>query len=487
MNLSEYISCDALELASLVRKGAVSPRELAENCLQLVEKFNPQINAVIETYPQRLEELQINEQPDGTFGGVPFLLKDIGAQEKGSKNEMGSRLAAGTIAGGDTDLVARYKAAGLVNLGRTSTPEFGFSCTTEAVATGPTRNPWDTERMTGGSSGGAAAVVAAGIVPAAHANDAGGSIRNPASCCGLVGLKPTRGRTPAGPYMAEVQHGMAIEHALTRTVRDTAAMLDISTGPGVGDPFVIPAPDKPFLEEVSHPPGKLKIAFTSCNWTDDPVDSEYQDKLRQTADLCSDLGHEVEEASPQIPGDDLARANIMVKSAWVARFIDLLCEKTGRKADESTLEFAMLDAYRLGREMKTGEYFSAVDVFNTTCRVAGNFFEHYDVLLTPTTALPAQPIGTYNSNQRGMDIFEWGRKMYSFAAFTLIGNVTGLPAISLPLHQHSCGVPVGMQFIGRFTGEATLIRLASQLEQACPWHDRHAPILDEYINKREPL
>jgi len=472
MRLDEYTQYDAIGLGELVRAGEVSPSELATACLQAVEHINPALNAVIETFPERAESPGHRPSTHAPFAGVPFLIKDIGATERGTRCEFGSRLAAGYVAPADSDLTRQWRAAGLIILGRTPIPELGFSCTTESVLYGPTRNPWDTTRMTGGSSGGAAAAVASGIVPIAHANDAGGSIRNPSSCCGLVGLKPSRGRTTAGPAAADMQCGLAIEHAVSRTLRDSAALLDATQGRGVGDPYTIDAPSRPYREELDAEPGRLRIAFTTENWTGDPVDAEYRSRVEETAELCESLGHQVEQARPEFDGEALARANIQVKAASNAVLIDELAAATGRVPSEETMETAILDAWRVGKALSATDFLAAQAVFNTVTRVVGQFFERHDVLLTPTTALPAQPLGTYNSNVPGMDIYEWGQHMYSFAAFTLIYNVTGLPAISLPLHMHSAGVPIGVQFGARFGGEATLLRLAAQLETACPWSDR---------------
>lgn len=476
MRLDEYTQYDATGLSKLVRAGDVSPAELAGAFLAAVERVNPTLNAIIETFPERTDVPFDNLAADAPFAGVPFLIKDIGATEKGTRCEFGSRLAAGYVAPADSDLTQQWRAAGLNILGRTTTPELGFSCTTESVLYGPTLNPWDTTRMTGGSSGGAAAAVASGIVPIAHANDAGGSIRNPSSCCGLVGLKPTRGRTTPGPAAADIQCGLAIEHAVVRTLRDSAALLDATQGRGVGDPFTIAPPSRPYVEELKIAPGRLRIAFTTATWTGDPVDPEYRSRVEETAKLCASLGHDVEEARPDYDAAALARANIQVKAASNAALVDYLASVTGREPGEATLEPPILDAYRLGKALTATEFLAAQNVFNTVTRTVSRFFASRDVLMTPTTALPAQPLGTYSSNVPGMDIYEWGQRMYSFAAFTLICNVTGLPAISLPLHMHSAGVPIGVQFAGRFGGEATLLRLGAQLEKEQPWADRRPPV-----------
>jgi amidase len=476
MRLDEYTQYDATGLSELIRSGDVSPTDLGAAFLAAVERVNPELNAVIETFPDRAVSAFGKLAADAPFAGVPFLIKDIGATERGTRCECGSRLAAGYVAPADTDLTRQWRAAGLNILGRTTTPELGFSCTTESVLYGPTCNPWDSTRMTGGSSGGSAAAVASGIVPIAHANDAGGSIRNPSSCCGLVGLKPTRGRTTPGPGSAEIQSGLAIEHAVSRTLRDSAALLDATQGRGIGDPFTIAPPPRPFVEELGFEPGRLRIAFTTRTWTDDPVDPEYRGKVEETAKLCESLGHHVEERRPEFDAGALARANIQVKAASNAAFVDYLAAATGRLPGEETLEPPILDAYRVGKALSATDFLAAQDVFNTVTRTVGRFFESHDILMTPTTALPAQPLGTYSSNVPGMGIYEWGERMYSFAAFTLVWNITGLPAISLPLHMHSTGVPIGVQFAGRFGAEGTLLRLAAQLEAECPWSDRKPAI-----------
>jgi amidase len=314
MNTSEYLSYDAVDLARLVREGEVTARDLAQCAAAVVEKWNPSINAVLELFGD-VDDILASVPADAPFTGVPFLIKDLVIQAEGRLNEMGSRLAAGHVAQGDSDLMARFRQAGLVTLGRTPTPEMGYNVATETLQAGICRNPWDLSRSPGGSSGGAAAAVAAGIVPVAHANDGGGSIRIPAACCGLVGLKPTRGRVPVGPGAAEGLNGFGIELAVTRTVRDAAALLDAVQGPGVGDPYVIPAPAAPYASILQQAPRELKIGVCTEAWSGVPVDPEISAAVMEVARACEDMGHKVEEASPPLDAEAFARANTDLWSA----------------------------------------------------------------------------------------------------------------------------------------------------------------------------
>ncbi|MGH6625840.1 MAG: amidase [Burkholderiaceae bacterium] len=318
MNLNEYASYDALGLAERVRSREVAPHELAQLALKACAQVNPQLNAVIALLPDW--EAQFASQPaGGAFYGVPFLIKDLVLHAKGVASDMGSRLVqGGFMAAYDSDLMQRYRRSGVLTLGRTNTAEFGFSATTEPVIYGATRNPWDTSRSSGGSSGGSAAAVAAGIVPMAHANDGGGSIRIPAACCGLVGLKPTRGRTPVGPDASDPLHGMGIEHVVSRTVRDCAAMLDATEGPGLGDHFVIARPPRPYLQETSTAPRRLRIAFTTAGFRGAAIDAQCIEAVQDAARLCASLGHHVEEARPMYDEEAFHAANLVYWSSFLA-------------------------------------------------------------------------------------------------------------------------------------------------------------------------
>ncbi len=397
MKTSEYQSYDALDLARLVREGEVTAGELAQCATTLAQRWNPSINAVLELFAD-VDEIIASAPADAPFAGVPFLIKDLVIQAECRLNEMGSRLAAGLVAQGDSDLMARFRQAGLVTLGRTPTPEMGYNVATETLQAGICRNPWDTTRSPGGSSGGSAAAVAAGIVPVAHANDGGGSIRIPAACCGLVGLKPTRGRVPVGPGAAEGLNGFGIELAVTRTVRDAAALLDAVQGPGVGDPYVIPAPAAPYTSILQQAPRELKIGVSTEAWSGVPVDPEISAAVLAVARACEDMGHKVEEASPPLDAEAFARANTDLWSASIAHWVVDICAATGRSADHTTLEQATLAIHEYGLSVSAVDLLHAEDIFNGVNRDFGRFFSDYDLLLTPTTAQLPWPIGQQASD-----------------------------------------------------------------------------------------
>ncbi len=478
MELNEYSNYDAIGLANLVRCKEIKPSELAEIALQAARQLNPQLDAILETFADQVERLDDIDLPDGPFRGVPFLIKDLVLHAAGMRSDMGSRWvhAAGGVAfSHDTDLMIRFKQAGLVTLGRTTTPEFGYNVTTEPLLNGPTRNPWDVTRMAGGSSGGSCAAVAARIVPMAHANDGAGSIRLPAACCGLVGLKPTRGRTPIGPDADEGINGLGVEFAVTRTVRDSAALLDATEGPGVGEKYIIPRPERPYLGEVTTPPGKLKIAFTTEAWSGVPVDTACIKAVEEAAALCKELGHIIIQAAPEFPVSEFELATLRLWTASLSATIADLSGELGRPPNEAELEATIWAAYQFGKQMSARELLGALVVMNQVTRTVARFFLEYDVLLTPTTTTTPALLGTYDANNSDLDAPGWMSQLLSFAAFTAPFNMTGQPAISLPLHENH-GLPVGVQFVGRFGDEAILFRLAGQLERASPWIDKRPSI-----------
>lgn len=478
MDLIDYSQCDGLGLAELVRTRNVTAKGLGGLFLAAVEKVNPKINAVIETYGDRVETLgNTNTMPDGPFAGVPFLMKDLGSTEKGKRQEMGSRLMKGNVAVTDTFLTMRFKQAGLTLLGRTTTPELGVAGTTESVLTGATRNPWNLDIMTGGSSGGACAAVAAGILPVAHASDGAGSIRIPASACGIVGLKPSRGRVTAGPELAERLDGMAQEFVVSRTVRDTAAMLDAVSQPAPGDPFIIVQPQRPYSQEVNAPPGKLRIAWTAQSWKPGTeVHSEVIQCVKEVAAKCKGMGHEVVEDSPVFEYEEYLRALCV---AWASGFdaaTETLAAAMNRKISEETLEPVTLSYYNFARESTTADTIRAAAVLNKLRRSFGRFFQQYDVLLTPTLSQPPEPLGKYALTRTDLDFIGYFRLCDEMDMHIPLFNVTGQPAISLPLGQSKSRLPLGAQFVAKFGEEATLIRLASAFEKAMPWRDRIPPV-----------
>jgi amidase len=406
--------------------------------------------------------------PEGPFTGVPFLLKDLLAACRGVPMTFGSRLLKGFVPEQDSELVRRLRRAGLVFLGRTNVPEFGLLPTTESEFFGPCRNPWDTGRSPGGSSGGSAAAVAAGFVPMAHGNDGGGSIRIPASCCGLFGLKPTRGRNPLGPDIAEGWGGLVAEHALTRTVRDSAALLDATAGPDVGDPYWAPPPAGPFLSEVGADPGRLKIAFSTAS--DAAVHPDCVQAVQAAAELCRELGHEVREAAPDLghPIAQLKEALFVVMAASLAATLKLV---GGRREQVEPLSWALAE---MGGGIGAADYVLAVQLLQRASRFAAAFFIDTDVFLTPVIAEPPAPLGTFAATAENP--LQGMQRAAEYAVFTPVANFTGQPAMSVPLHWNSQGLPVGVNFLGRFGDEATLFRLAAQLEEARPWVGRRPPI-----------
>jgi amidase len=477
MHLAEYAQYDGLALAGLVKSRQLTPGEVAILAVEAVEKVNPQINAVIQTYNERVEALGDRPAPAGPFSGVPFLLKDLGAAEAGQTQEKGSRLLRGhRVAQDDTYLVQRFKAAGLTLQGRTATPEFGLSSSTESVLMGATRNPWNLDLMAGGSSGGSAASVAAGIVPVAHASDGAGSIRIPASACGLVGLKPSRGRVSRGPHAAESLWGMGVEFVVSRSVRDTAAMLDAVSKPGVGDPFTIVQPERPFMQEVGAPTGRLRIAFTTAPWGPFPIDPQIAEATRQVAVRCDAMGHVVEESSLSYEYDQFLRAICVFWGFGFDVAIDESATYVGRTVDEGTLEPVTLSLYHYAKTLTPTDWTWAENVLNQVRRSTGRFFENYDLLLTPTLIQLPEPIGKYSQNATDVDFFGFFQRCDETGVFLPLFNVTGQPAISLPLAQSQSGLPVGMQLVARFGDEAALIRLAAAFEQAVPWEGRIPPV-----------
>ena len=475
MNLTDYAQHDGLGLADLVRQGEVTPRELSELAIRGIEKINPVINSVIEVYDDALDIADRAMNHQGPFAGVPFLRKDLGATQAGRFQEMGSRLFKGYVPDHDTYLMTRFTEAGLVTIGRSTVPELGISGQTETILQGITRNPWNLDRMAGGSSGGAAASVAAGIVPVAHASDGGGSIRIPASCCGLVGLNPSRGRISGGPDRQDAMFGLAREFVVSRSVRDTAAMLDAVHGAGVGDPFVIVRPERPFVHEIKASLGKLRVAFTTEAWGSYPVDPEIVKTVETVASVCEDMNLLVEKASPSL---DYAKVNSAVMNmfgladAGLARF----AKQMGRELSSDYLEPGTLKMIEHARNLSLEEVLGSFEVMRHTRLAVDRFFQDYDVLVTPSLSLLPQPHGLFSTKRDDLDPHGfWDNDFRIFQHMGLF-NVTGTPSVSLPLGHSESGLPIGVQFAARFGDEATLIRIAAAFEEAMPWSDRKPPV-----------
>jgi amidase len=477
MNLEEYSSCDGVALAELVRKREVSPKELVSLFVEAVEKVNPRINAVIEVFQDRVKGLDDRVIPADPFAGVPFLMKDIGAGEGGRLQESGSRLMKGHIVDKDSFLTTLFKRAGLTIMGRTTTPEFALGVSTESELMGATRNPWNLDTSCGGSSGGSGASIAAGIVPIAHGSDNGGSIRIPASACGLVGLKPSRGRVTLGPDIGEMWPGMLQEFVLSRTVRDTALMLDMVSAPAPGDPFIITQPSRPYSKEVNAPTGHLRIAWTTDSWQPGAsVDSEVIHCVEQVASECEKMGYELIEVSPTFDYEEYLHATCVAWSFGLYAGMEMFAGMMRRKINEETLEPVMLSFYNYSKGLTAADMFMTEFAFNRFRRMFGKFFEKYDILLTPTLVKLPEPIGKYTKMRTDIDYVEYMRLQDKVRIHPPAANVTGQPAISLPLGHSQSGLPIGVQFMARFGEENTLIRLASSLEKEMPWHDRIPPV-----------
>ena len=471
MSLSnELVVLDATSQAELVRSKEVRPIELVDSAIDRIERVNPTINAVITPMFDQARAAANGKLPDGPFSGVPFLLKDLLASYAGVRMASGSAFLRDFVPDHDSELVSRYKRAGLVILGKTNTPEYGIMPTTEPKLFGPSRNPWDTTRATGGSSGGSAAAVASGMVPFAHGNDGGGSIRIPASCCGLFGLKPTRARNPLGPDFGDMFSGLVVEHALTRSVRDSAALLDATSGAEPGDPYWAPPPARPFLKEVGADPGKLRIAFTTVAPSGASLHPDCVTAVNEAVTLCSNLGHEVAEASPAVDGEKLVPMFMTLWSAGCAWTIDSMALYTKREVSPEKFEPATWALYQMGRQQTGASYLLALQWLQRTSRDVARFMEDYDVWLTPTLGEPPLPLGSFDATPD--DPMAGMRKAAQFVPFTPICNATGQPAMSVPLFWNDQGLPIGTHFVGRFGDEATLFRLAAQLEAARPWGNR---------------
>ncbi len=494
MTFKEYDDYDGLGLAALVDKGELSPAELVEACLSRIEARNPAINAVVHRMDARAREQAAGPLPEGPFRGVPMLLKDLHAEDAGEPCTGSSRLLAGYVPDRDSELVRRYKASGAVIVGRCNTPEFGIYGVTESALRGPCRNPWDLSRTPGGSSGGSGAAVAARMVPMAHGGDGGGSIRIPASHCGLVGLKPTRGRNPMGPVRGESWGGLVAEHVLTRSVRDCAAMLDATHGPDPGAPYQARDPERPFLDEVGADPGRLRIAYTTSPIFADASSPECVEAVEQAAALASELGHEVEEVRPSFNRELLVKAYLLMVCGGVAAGVRHAAQLAGREPRGEDLEPATWMMKLIGERTTAADYVWHQQAIHRASRDLGAFFGQWDVFLTPTVALPPVEIGAFDlkgseralikilratRSRKLIDIAlqEMPRGPMSATPNTMLFNMTGQPALSLPLHWTSEGLPIGTQWVGRFGDEATLLSLAAQLEAARPWKDRTPPNL----------
>ena len=492
MRFPEYDGLDALGLAALVARREVSAAEVLEAALERADARNPRLNALVARFDDEARARAVGPLPPGPLSGVPFLLKDLLTAWKGHPMSAGSRLGAGHVPDHDSELVRRLEAAGLLLFGLTNAPELGIMAHTEPVLHGPCRNPWDPAHTPGGSSGGAGAAVAARIVPAAHANDGGGSIRIPASHGGLFGLKPTRGRISLGPDFGESWLGFVSEGVISRSVRDTAALLDLLSGHAPGDPFHLAPPARPFLEEVGAPPGRLRVAFTTRSLFGHATSPEAVAAVEDAARLLASLGHEVVEAHPPFERERMVLAYVHVVAASVASEVDELARRTGRRPAWGLLEPETMGLAAAGRTIPASTLIDDLEAMRAMARGVERFMERHDLLLTPTVAEPPVRVGSLQPRPHERwalrlaaatgsrllldQLFQQvGDRSFDAYGFTMPFNQTGQPAMSVPLHWTAAGLPLGVQLVAGLGEEALLLRVAAQLEAARPWAGRVPP------------
>jgi amidase len=475
---------DATAQAELVEAGEATPAELVDAAIERAERVNPEINAIIHDRSETAREQAAGDVPAGPFRGVPFLLKDLGATNAGEPLHMGMKVLkeANFHAPIDSTLAQRFRAAGLITVGKTNTPELGIVATTEPKAYGATRNPWDVNRTPGGSSGGSAAAVAAGIVPMAHANDGGGSIRIPASNCGLVGLKPTRQRISEGPLVGDNMSGVTVELCVSRSVRDTARLLEAVHGPAPGDPYVAPPPSRPYTDELDDEGGGLRVGVMSQPAVEGvEVEAPCVEAVTKAAKLIESLGHEVDGGNPldMLPagegGPDIEDSFLTRWAAGQAATLTQLGMLIGRPITEHDVEPLTWAMSQIGHDRTAGRYLLDVAVHQGLSRVVAGWFESgYDLLLTPTMAEVAPPLGVIDT--AAPDPMSAFTRCLPSGAFTALFNITGQPGINVPLHWTDEGVPVGVQVVAPFGREDLLIRIAAQLEKTAPWAERTPPV-----------
>jgi amidase len=467
---TEYAEYDGVGLADLITRKEVTPLELVEAAIARAEALNPRLNAIVYRCFESARDRARRGAVDGPFKGVPFLLKDILGQTTEAPTRAGSRFAPERPAPMDAELTARFRRAGLIPLGKTNVPEFGLLPLTEPQLYGPTRNPWHPEHSAGGSSGGSAAAVAARIVPLAHANDGGGSIRVPAACCGLVGLKPTRGRNPLGPYFGDIISGLLAEHVVSRSVRDTAVALDAVSGPDLGDPYAAPPAARPFAEALRENGRRLTIAFTRVNLAGEKVHEDCAAAVESAAALCAELGHELVEDGPRIDAALMLQAFLTVWLAGLAQAVEAIAMLTGKAPTAECFEALTWSLYQQGKAITAAQYLIAWGGLQQIARLVARWQAKWDVWLTPTLGAPPLRLGSVDTSDS--DVTRALAALHGYAALTPLQNVTGQPAISLPLDWNAEGLPIGVQFVGRFGDEATLLGLAAELERARPWDAR---------------
>jgi amidase len=477
MKVCEYAALDAVALAALVRSGDLSALEVTDAAIAAIEGLDPLLNALVLQDFERARDTAIKLRRDRPLAGVPFLVKDIGVYVDGWPTTMSSRFFADARPRLDSEIVKRWRAAGAVFLGKTNTPEFADEFTTEPAFRGVTRNPWNLALTVGGSSGGSAAAVASGMVPVASGSDVGGSIRVPAACCGLVGLKPSRGLNPLGPYFAEGGGGLNCEHVLSRSTRDCAAFLDATSGPEIGSPYRLQRPVVSYIGALSAPVGKLRVACITESIGGAPVNSEIQGKVLQAAGLLEDLGHEVQhrrfptEVSEAAAGEGWAVLWFM-DAASAIRDRSLELGRPPRQDEVEKLSRFIME--RIDR-LSALDYLQVRRLAHRVNLSMSTEFAEVDLLLTPSTATLPPPVGSISGNSPDFSYDRWSALSYAFAPFSEVFNVTGQPAASLPLFQSASGMPIGVQLVGKQGQDHVVLRVAADLEAATRWTSRHPP------------
>ncbi|MCC7272022.1 MAG: amidase [Alphaproteobacteria bacterium] len=470
MSFKEYVELDGIALGALIVKGEVSAAEAVEAAIERIAAVDGRVNAVcIEMY-EEARRVARAPLPAGPFAGVPFLLKDLHALYAGFPTTNGSRFWVGNVADHDSTIVARYRSGGLAVVGKSNSTELGLACETAPVLYGATRNPYDLTLSAGGSSGGAAAAVAAREVPIAHATDGGGSIRIPSAMCGTFGLKVSRARNPFGPDLGEGWNGLSVGHAITRTVRDSAALLDLTQGPEIGMPYACPAPERPFLDEVGRDPGRLRIAFCSTDLEGGAIHPDVAEAVVAAARLLERLGHDVVETRPDLDMAGLKRATRILVGCNIRNVLNMRVRAIGREPAHGDVERITELWSKESLTLTGADYAWAVTTIHRVGRALGHFFEKHDLFLTATFASPPLPINTIDMMSDDLDAYYAGLRKHS--AFTSLYNAAGCPAANVPVHWRADGLPLGVQLGARLGGEATILRVAAQLEQAQPWHHR---------------
>jgi Asp-tRNA(Asn)/Glu-tRNA(Gln) amidotransferase A subunit family amidase len=467
INERDYLSHDMTGLVEWIRRREVSASEVLDAAIAREAAVNPGINAIAQHLHDHGREAIAAGLPEGPLSGAPYLLKDVSAQLKGTPTRSGARMTSDAPATEDSEIIMRLKAAGAVIFGKTTTPEMGLAASTETTLTGDTRNPWNLAHSSGGSSGGAAAAVAGGIVPAAHASDGGGSIRIPASCCGLFGLKPSRGRVSFAPFAGEGWGGLAAQHAVTRTVRDSALLLDVTSGAGLGDPYHAIPHSASFRGALEVPPGKLRLALVTRPYRGGKIDKVCADAVTETARLLESMGHEVEEVAPDLDWEEYAHAIWVLVATTVAVSVQNLFESKGSKPKRRDMERVTWGALEFAKTLRAEDYSRALASTHNLGRKIAEFHQTYDMILSPTLAAPALKIGRQHTNETPQDIYE--KSLMKMTAFTQLSNMSGAPAMSVPLHRTKSGLPVGVMFSAAMGHEAQLFSLAAELERAQPW------------------